>query len=1188
MGRHKKLGLWVCAIFVALSLFGFLGAPPIIRSVAEKQLSGALERTVTIQAIRFNPYTLGLTIRGLMIRDKDDPNIFSAFEEIYINLQATSLFRRAVVIKDVLIRRPHIHLERSKEAVEAGEPMTVVDIWEKVRILPEPVRKGLRYSVGNIQIVDGAIEFVDHPKGVTHEVKELNLAIPFFSNIPYYVDVNVEPSFSAKVNGAPYALKGRAKPFSESGETVFDINVSDLDLPFYFAYVPRDLGFKLESGRLDVQTTVVFAKSKEGKPFVGVSGEISLKEFALRMGKDKEPQKIARVSVSIASAEPVAKVVKLKKVAIESPDFNVRQGQDGAWNFDPILGGEKKAEKQTEKSKSEEVPLSYEVEEIKVSGGKINFEDASRARPFKTVIDPLDLSVSQLTNEKGKKGTYTLSVRTESKEEIQVEGEISIDPLEAAGNLKLSGLQLKKYAPYYADFITCDVTDGRLDLATGYKARLGQAEPAILLSDLSTTLSALRLTDSERKQEFVSIPMAKVEGAEVDLANRLVKVGKVSGEKGAVLVKRLQNGEINLAKLMRSDSPDASKSAEKKPESSAKSWQVSLKELGLARYGITWEDETPASPVRLTVEDMNVRGENFSTGKDQKGKLSLSARIDKGSISASGTVSLDPLAADLRIAAKEIQIAPLQSYFTDKINITVTEGALSASGALDVGLPKEGPMRLSYKGDTSLSAFSSVEKSSASEFVNFKSLALTGMAVRVDPLDISVEGVSLADFYAGIRIMSDGRVNLLEAFSAEEKAAPSAPAPSTTQPGKPAQAGKTGSVKIGSVTLQGGKIEFSDLSIKPTYSAHVDELGGRISSLSSDQNTAADVEVRGKLNGTMPLEITGKINPLRDDLLVDLKARITDFDLSPMTPYSGKYAGYTIQRGKFSLEGEYKIVARKIDTQSRIFLDQFTFGERVDSPDATKLPVRLAVALLKDRKGEIRLDLPVSGSLDDPKFSIWRVVLQIILNLIAKAATSPFALLGAAFGGGEELSYVEFDYGSQKLAPENQKKIETLVKALSDRPSLRLDIEGYADPVRDREGLKQARFMRKLKVQKFNERSKQGINSPPADELTIEKAEYEKYLKLAYKAEKFPKPTNVIGMAKDLPVPETEKLMLTHTEVTDDDLKVLASERAANVRTAILASGQVESGRIFMVTPKSLSPEKSDKAKESRVMFRLK
>lgn len=1194
MGRHRKLGVWVCAIFVALSLFGFFGVPPIIRSVAEKELSGTLDRKVTIETIRFNPYTLGLTIRGLTIRDKDAPNIFSAFEEIYVNLEATSLFRRAVVIKEVLVRKPHIHLERSKETVEAGEPVTVVDIWERVRILPEPLRKGLRYSLGNISVVDGAIEFVDHPKGVTHEVKALNLAIPFFSNIPYYVDINVEPAFSAIVNGAPYALKGKARPFSEAGETVFDINMTGLDIPFYFAYVPFDLGFKVESGKLDVQTTVVFAKSKEGKPFIGVSGDIALKELALRIGKDKEPQKIALLGVSIASVEPVARALKLKKVVVESPDLNVRQGRDGTWNFDPVLGGGNTPGKAAakaeikEKPKSEELPLSYEVEEIKVSGGRISVEDTSRARSFRSVIEPFDLSVSQLTNEKGKKGTYTLSARTESKEEIRVEGELSIDPLETAGNVTLGGLQLKKYTPYYGDFITCDLTDGRLDLATRYKAELGQKDPVVLLSELSTTLTALRLTDPERNQEIVTIPVAKVEGAEIDLANRVVKLGRVSGENGAILARRLQNGEINLSKLSRGDLSDAPKPAEKKLEQPAKAWQVSLKELGLARYRITWEDETIVSPVRLAVQDVNVKGENLSTGKDHKGKMSVSASIDRGTISASGVVSLDPVAAGLRIAAKEIQIAPFQSYFTDKIKITVTGGALSASGALDVGLPKEGPMRLAYKGDVSLSAFSSVERATGSEFVNFKSLALTGMALRVNPLDIAIEGVSLADFYAGIRVTSDGRVNVLEALSAEEKPAASAPALSTAQPVKPIQEAKGSSVKIGSVTLQGGKIDFTDQSIKPNYSARLEELGGRVSSLSSDQHSAADVEVRGKLNGTVPLEITGKINPLRDDLLVDLKARITDFDLGPMSPYSGKYAGYTIQRGKFSLEGEYKIVARKIDTQSKIFLDQFTFGDRVESPNATGLPVRLAVALLKDRRGEIRLDLPVTGSLDDPKFSVWRVVVQIVLNLITKAATSPFALLGAVFGGGEELSYVEFEYGSETLPTEGQKKIETLVKALSDRPSLRLDIEGYADPVRDREGLKQARFMRKLKVQKFNERNKQGITSPPADELTIEQGEYEKYLRLAYKAEKFPKPTNVIGMAKDLPVPEMEKLMLTHTEVTDDDLKVLASDRAAAVRTGVLAGGQVESGRIFMVTPNSLLPEKSDKAKDSRVVFKLK
>jgi hypothetical protein len=281
--------------------------------------------------------------------------------------------------------------------------------------------------------------------------------------------------------------------------------------------------------------------------------------------------------------------------------------------------------------------------------------------------------------------------------------------------MKLGGLQLKKYAPYYADFITCDVTDGRLDLATRYKAGLGQKDPAVLLSELSTALTALRLVDPERNQEFVTIPLVKVEGTEIDLANHVVKVGRVSGEKGTVLVRRLQNGEINLSRLVRSDSAGASKPVEKKPDPSAKAWQVSLKELGLARYRIAWEDEILASLAKISVQDVNVKGENLSTVKDQKGKMSVSARIDKGSISASGTVSLDPVGAGLRVTAKEIQIAPLQSYFTDKIKITVTGGALSASGTLDLSLPKEGPMRLSYKGDTSLLAFSSVEKSSASE-----------------------------------------------------------------------------------------------------------------------------------------------------------------------------------------------------------------------------------------------------------------------------------------------------------------------------------------------------------------------------------------------------------------------------------------------------------------------------------------
>jgi hypothetical protein len=316
--------------------------------------------------------------------------------------------------------------------------------------------------------------------------------------------------------------------------------------------------------------------------------------------------------------------------------------------------------------------------------------------------------------------------------------------------------------------------------------------------------------------------------------------------------------------------------------------------------------------------------------------------------------------------------------------------------------------------------------------------------------------------------------------------------------------------------------------------------------------------------------------------------KMDGLDLSPATPYSGKYAGYAIEKGKLSFDLKYLIVKRKLDSQNNIFIDQFTFGDKVESPQATKLPVKLAVALLKDRKGEIKLDLPVTGSLDDPKFSVWGVIFKILINLITKAATSPFSLLGAIFGGGEELSYVEFDYGSTALLEASAKKLETITKALSDRPSLKMDIEGHVDMEKDREKLIQVLFDRKVKAQKLNEIVKKGQPAVPVDDIQFEPGEYEKYLKMAYKKEKLPKPRNILGIPKDIPAPEMEKLMITPIEVKEGDLRALASQRSMKVKDAILKSGQVEPERVFILEPKSLAPEKKEKVKDSRVDFKLK
>jgi hypothetical protein len=353
----------------------------------------------------------------------------------------------------------------------------------------------------------------------------------------------------------------------------------------------------------------------------------------------------------------------------------------------------------------------------------------------------------------------------------------------------------------------------------------------------------------------------------------------------------------------------------------------------------------------------------------------------------------------------------------------------------------------------------------------------------------------------------------------------------------------------------------------------------------------ADMELRGTYANSAPVTVAAKLNPLAAQAFLDLKADVKGVDLVSFSPYSGKYAGYNIEKGKLSLDIAYKLENRKLSAENRIFIDQLTFGSQVDSPDATKLPVNLAIALLKNNRGEINLNLPISGSLDDPQFSVGGLIVQVIVNLFVKAVTSPFALIGSMFGGGEELSNIEFGPGRTTLDAAAVKRLETLAKALTERDSLKLDITGRADPESDMEGIKQVGVERAVKGEKLKEQLKKGGEGVSLDAVEVDSAEYPVYLQRAYKEAKFPKPRNVIGMQKDLPVAEMEKLMLTNQPASDEEVRQLALRRAEVVQGWLVEQGKVPPERVFLLPPKVGADEKGkadDKARASRVDFSLR
>ena len=708
-----------------------------------------------------------------------------------------------------------------------------------------------------------------------------------------------------------------------------------------------------------------------------------------------------------------------------------------------------------------------------------------------------------------------------------------------------------------------------------------------------------------------------------DLTKREVDIGSLSTQKGILKIRRYSDGKLNVQSLV----PEVGKTPEKTAGTKkGQELSVALKKVVADRYTVEIADSVPPQPVNLTAERINFRGSNLSTVKNSKGRASLSFLLNKkGSVKTNGSVSINPPSANMKLDIEGVGIAPFQSYFTDRVKIIVSRGDISLNGNVSAAYSKDGFIKASYKGEAGISNFASLDKAHAEDFLKWNSLHFEGIDAAYSPLYVNISKVALTDFYSRVIVNKDGSINLqgvmqekgtggaaapqktakepvaethakpVEAASAEKlpetsEAAPKRESPETAAKPPvmipPQKGGKL--IKIEAVTFQGGTINFTDKHIEPNYSSSFLEIGGKVSGLSSEENKFADVDLRGKLENSAPLEITGKINPLRDDLYVDLRIDFRNIDLSLLTPYSGRYLGYTIQKGELSLGLQYLIVKNKLDSQNNIFLDQFTLGNKVESPKATKLPVKLAIALLKNRMGEIDLNIPVTGYINDPEFSVGKIIIKILLNLLVKAATSPFALLGSLFGGGADLSYVQFDYGSSELLQHDIKKLDTLVKALFDRPALKVDVEGHVDVEKDKEALRQYMFEKKLKAQKLKDLIKEGQPAIPVDQVTIGKEEYAKYLKMAYRAEKFPKPRTMFFFVKDLPVPEMEKLMLTHIEVKNDDLRQLASRRALKVKDYILKSGQITADRVFLVEAKSLEPEKKENLKNSRVDLKLK
>ncbi len=956
--RSKKILALLSALFIVYSLAGFLLVPYLIKTMATDRLTEFLRRETVIENVRFNPYSFNLRVTGFRVMEGQE--VFASFEELRVNLQGRSLIKGGLTVKALTAEKPYLRIVHKKDL-----SYNFSDIIPKGSAAKEEPQKksSIKFSFNNIRVTGGSVDFIDEPKGKAHEVRDVLVEIPFVSSIPSEVEIFVKPSFSARVNGTPFELRGESKPFADSSETSLAINFNGLSIPEYLAYSPVPLKFRMPSGLLFADLDLTYIQYRDRAPELTLKGGLSLKDVELQ---DEEGQRITRLpslDIGITSIDVFGRKARLSSVVLDRPDVALVRKADGSMNIMSLVPGERGEEPEAEK----EGAFTLDIERAGAAKARLSFSDLTKETPFRRSLEPVDLSLTGFSTAAGKSAAARISYSHSSGEAILAEGSISVNPIAAEMELKADALDLK----------------------------------------------------------------------------------------------------------------------------------------------------------------------------------------------------------------------PLQPYLDDVVNLIITKGRASARGTVSAGLGDEGT-RLSYRGSAAVSGLSAVARPHGGELIRWGSLSLDGIEFDLSPRRIVARSVVLSDFSSNIVVGSDGSLNAANIIASrpEQKAQVQA---ATGDAGKSEPA----YMRIDSVALRNGRVDFRDLHIEPIFIASIDEVNGRVKGLYLDGSSLADISLSGIIDKYAPFEAAGKINPKKDALFIDMKVKLNGLELSSLTPYSGKYIGYGIEKGKLFLDLGYFIEKRALKADNNVLIDQITLGGKVESPQATSLPVGFAISLLKDRSGQIRLDVPLSGSLDDPEFSVGALILQVILNLIEKAVTSPFAVMGGLFGGGEDLGFVEFEAGSDALTEASVKKLDALVAALYERPGLKLDIEGFVSEDDDAKGLSERKFMRALKEEKMRETDGAGRPAAEVDAVEMGKDEYERYLFLAYKRADFKKETNFIGMVKRLPEPELERLLREHLKATDDDLRALAASRSNAVRDHILGTGKVEPSRVFIRWPKELKPEKKEGQKESRVEFKL-
>lgn len=1168
----RLIGWIVACIVVVYGIAGFVIVPIVAQKKLPPILSDALNAEVSIDDIDFNPFSLRAAVNGLSVVMADGSSFVEA-DQVSANVQLSSVLRMGAVVKAVEIKAPKVNLVRRADgSFNFSDLAGSGDAESKAKkedASEDEEKKGspVYFYVSKFKLTDGQVRFSDETSGFKTTIDPVSVLVKNLSSkTNSLADLEIGLQTLAEES---IACRGTLGLFPLSADLQLD--AQSLSVPHYAPFYKDLTGLDIKDGRVDVSADILYPQPSPASenPLVK-NGRISIRSLLINdPDTGNSAVDIGQFTVAGVVLDLEGRSVDVESVVTKNGKILCEKAKSGVLNFSKLAAASAQAEGSSAKPEPEK-PESAEPEPSsapwKVHLGLINVDGYSVAYTDAVPDQPVSLGLDGITV-----WLYDIALKQDHLTEwsfaslarpgiISARGGFQVNPVAADFEFRVSEVDLAGAAPYARDF-GADIQKGIVHAAGNVAVEL-QPEGLFAKYKGEARIDDFFAADPETGKEFLKFSHLGFEDIRVQMddllsvsLNRILlrepKFSAGMAQDGSLLPsllagKKSENKKPEEQKgLDKSVDPEQSGVVDNKADKSTDkndaglAYEVTVNRIDLENGQVLFTDQRFSPEISGSLNPINLNVSDFRLGQKQ---AVFDFRLMDLGLAGAGPLAV-PYGADLH------------------------KGLVNVSGNVKAGMGKDDSVTR-FQGEARIEDFAAADPKTGKRFfsidllglenINVESADSTVMALNriliqkpVVTLGLEKDGTLFPSVLAG-NDKSDSNGKTDEA-QAQEKSAFVQKA--TTGPDKETEPAKPGfQADIRQIEMKQGGLAFFDRSVTPEFSTRLEPIDASISDVQFDPQNVTDFTINGLLDGQSPFTVSGRIRPLafKDMTLTDVK--FDNIEMPMFTPYFGKYLGYEIQKGKLHLDLGYQVDSLKLDGKNMVRLDQFYLGNTVQSEDAISLPLKLALALLRDRAGKIDLNVPVEGDMNNPKFRLGGVIFDAFVNILKKLVTSPFSALASLVPGAEELSFVDFAPGSQDITDKGRDKLEKLATALYDRPSLRLIIRPGADPAQDRRAFQETE-MQKLILEEA------GLKDVPDVDLSgqigqLPEEDYEKHLRAACKSAD----VNI----EDLSVEEMENALRQSFEVPDSRLMQLAEKRGTAVRDVLFADDRIEAGRVFM------------------------